>query len=998
MYLKNRSIYKNQLKLFKLTYNLREYIMTSHVSKVKISDSSNNNSTVNLIKRFNVFLEDHKVEGKNVDHTHTAFGPPWGKFMVPDDEYDDYMNLYSKISYKTPLYITERPREVGPLILDVDFKFDGDHADRQYTQKDVTYVIDKYNSIVRRYYSATKKDLRSFVSEKDKPSYDAKKNQYKDGWHVIWPNIPVSTGMRYLIRDEVLKEIEEEGGFDHLEYINTMDDIIDKCIIESNGWMMYGSQKYKGSLYNLTHIYKYDTSKTVDVSKFSNKELPSILSNRKFTVNDELKIKPSVNVLALNRKLERTLLKNSAKSRQQNMQKQIKLSNKSSNKPKNSLFSNSSSDEDGEGDYDENVVTDDDDDDDKVEPYNKYDNLENYDDDDANHDDFIKRNIMANIRNKQVKKLSPKEEEISLSKKLVSIMSKERANDFHKWIRVGWALKTIDARMLESFKTFSKKCPQKYDEAYCEDVWDKAREAGYTIKALHRWAKDDNPGKYTEIIRGSINNLVAEAETGTENDIAKLIYQLYKHCFVCSSIKFNIWYEFQEHSWVEVESGYTLKNKISDELTKEFASMNSYYYALASTANGQDRDTLLKRGDNVMKIILKLKKSGFKKSVLEECTNLFYDKKFEEKLDSNPFLIGYDNGVYDLKNECFREGVPEDYVTFTVGYAWKDFKETDPMITEIKDFFKSVMVDKDMREYILTLLASYLDGLTKQQKFILWTGSGSNGKSKMVYFFNLAFGDYCDTLPITVLTKKQGNASSASPEVAKLRGKRFVCFQEPESDDKIYVGRMKELTGGDKIHARPLFREPIVFKPQFKLLLTCNKLPFIPSTDGGTWRRLRVSPWESEFVDLINGLYNGKAPKANQFVKDYDLDDKLERWKQAFMWLLVTKYYKKYNKEGLVEPKKVTEFTNKYQKDSDIYFEFLSEVLISTESKKDYESMSVIYNFFKDWYRECYATSKCPSKKDLSEYMENHDYVFNKGYVYNVKFANDDEVDAELDD
>src|SRR5439155_6741299 len=195
----------------------------------------------------------------------------------------------------------------------------------------------------------------------------------------------------------------------------------------------------------------------------------------------------------------------------------------------------------------------------------------------------------------------------------------------------------------------------------------------------------------------------------------------------------------------------------------------------------------------------------------------------------------------------------------------------------------------------------------------------SNGKSKSVELFQLAFGDYCGVLPITVLTRKRGSSSQATPELAEMRGKRFVVFQEPENDDTIQVGFMKELTGGDWVYARPLFKDPIRYKPQFKLLLTCNKLPFIPSVDGGTWRRLRVSPWESEFVD---------EPKfPNQFKKDYELLEKLELWKKAFMWYLINIWYPIFKKYGLIEPEKVTQFTKKFKKQSDIFLEFIEENL-----------------------------------------------------------------------
>lgn len=229
----------------------------------------------------------------------------------------------------------------------------------------------------------------------------------------------------------------------------------------------------------------------------------------------------------------------------------------------------------------------------------------------------------------------------------------------------------------------------------------------------------------------------------------------------------------------------------------------------------------------------------------------------------------------------------------------------------------------------------------------------------------------------------------ATPELADKRGKRFIVFQEPEGDDKIYVGVMKELTGSDWIMARPLYKEPFKYKPQFKLLLTCNKLPFIPSTDGGTWRRLRVTPWESEFVDD-----DPKPPK--QFKKNYNLTDDLAKWNQAFMWLLLNKYYPKYKKEGLKEPKKVTLFTDNYKKNSDVYWEFICEFMIVTKNKKENETLSYMYDEFKKWFRAAYSTLACPARKDLQEYLSTKDYCnVEGGIIYGLCFKSSNEKPKE---
>ena len=496
------------------------------------------------------------------------------------------------------------------------------------------------------------------------------------------------------------------------------------------------------------------------------------------------------------------------------------------------------------------------------------------------------------------------------------------------------------------------------------------------------WAKLDNFKKYSDIISDSVYELLKEAETGTEFDISKVVFELYKDQYKCTSLTHDTWYEFQEHRWVIIDKGYTLNEKLSEEVTKEFALLNSKHMKKIGKQDGSVSTNDLVSGNKFTKIMLKLK-TGFKDKIMKECQRRFYDPKFEEKLDSNRHLIGFDNGIYDLQAGCFRPGSPDDYVSFTVGYNYEEYTTNHEYVKEIDNFFASVQREKDMKEYILKLMASYLDGFTNSEQFVLWTGSGGNGKSKAVELFQLAFGEYCEVVPITLLTQKRKGSSQASPEVAKLRGKRFVVFQEPENTDEIQVGYMKELTGGDWIYARPLFKDPIRFKPQFKLLLTCNKLPHISSTDGGTWRRLRVSPWESEFVDKPD------PKRPNQFKKDYELTDKLNKWKKAFLWYLLKVWYPKFKTETLTEPDKVKQFTNNYKKDSDVFFEFLDNSVDFTKNENHCEDLNTLYPAMKYWYSDAYS-NRCPfNKKDLAKYLSANNYNFKDGFLYGVRFKSD---------
>lgn len=233
--------------------------------------------------------------------------------------------------------------------------------------------------------------------------------------------------------------------------------------------------------------------------------------------------------------------------------------------------------------------------------------------------------------------------------------------------------------------------------------------------------------------------------------------------------------------------------------------------------------------------------------------------------------------------------------------------------------------------------------------------------------FNGDSDGYFGSLPPTVLTQKRGSSSSATPELADKFGKRVITLQEPEGDDKIHVGFMKNITGQDKIEARPLYGDPFQYTPQFKLLLACNHLPNIPSTDGGTWRRIRVIDFGIKFTS--------SPQNKNERKSDPELREKIKTWAQGFAWILLNKYYPLYvEKRGLddLEPERVKIATNKYKADSDVFMEFFNEALEKDPNGRLLKND--VWKMFKDWYVNTYNDKKPLPQKRLIEYFESNNY------------------------
>jgi putative DNA primase/helicase len=70
--------------------------------------------------------------------------------------------------------------------------------------------------------------------------------------------------------------------------------------------------------------------------------------------------------------------------------------------------------------------------------------------------------------------------------------------------------------------------------------------------------------------------------------------------------------------------------------------------------------------------------------------------------------------------------------------------------------------------------------------------------------------------------------------------KRLVSASEGDVQQKLAMALLKEMSGGEPLRARELFRESFQFRVTHKLILSSNHKPRIDDASRAAWRRIRL--------------------------------------------------------------------------------------------------------------------------------------------------------------
>lgn len=269
-----------------------------------------------------------------------------------------------------------------------------------------------------------------------------------------------------------------------------------------------------------------------------------------------------------------------------------------------------------------------------------------------------------------------------------------------------------------------------------------------------------------------------------------------------------------------------------------------------------------------------------------------------ESLDQTPDLLTVPNGSVNLATGELSSAVPSDYSTLCAGVAY------DPSATSPRwdQFLNEVFLgNQEIVQFVQRFIGYCLTGHMREEVMVVGYGHGANGKSVLAEVLRDIFGGYAVTADPSLITSSRVNAGSATPDSARLAGKRFCLLNESKVGDRIDDGMVKKLVSTEKMVARALYRDPFEFYPTAKLFLRTNHRPLIRDDSEGMWRRLYLLPFGAHF------------PEAS---RDLQLLSKLRSEKAGILASAVRGAMEWY-RIGLRPPAAITEASNTYRSDQD---------------------------------------------------------------------------------
>jgi putative DNA primase/helicase len=322
--------------------------------------------------------------------------------------------------------------------------------------------------------------------------------------------------------------------------------------------------------------------------------------------------------------------------------------------------------------------------------------------------------------------------------------------------------------------------------------------------------------------------------------------------------------------------------------------------------------------------------------------------------NADPMLLAVPNGVVDLETGKLRDGQPQDLINRCAGVPYAPDAQTFRWDTFLAEVFDG---DDELVAFIQRSVGYSLTGDVREHRWFFLHGRGANGKSVLLATLQHVLGGYALSLPFACFETRRGE--SIPHDLAKLPGRRLAVAAESADGSTFDAAKLKNITGGDRIAARHLYRTFFDFEPTHKLWLAANRKPRVKDTSAGFWRRVLLIPFNRQFT--------GRDA-------DPELTTKLRAEAEGILAWAV-RGAQEWQAMGLTPPATVSAAVQEYRRENDPLAAFLDArcVILPTA----HAGATELYEEYRDWAEaegvaERYIRSQNGLGRELGERFTRH--------------------------
>lgn len=431
-----------------------------------------------------------------------------------------------------------------------------------------------------------------------------------------------------------------------------------------------------------------------------------------------------------------------------------------------------------------------------------------------------------------------------------------------------------------------------------------------------------NPAENSSNPAGNLESFFESAQIGrnprySRDDIgfSNLFFDRYQEA-VCFVTEAKRWFAYDGIRWVPDEMGHTV-SRLCKDFTKDL-----FDYAVS-----QGDEPLIKAAG---KLLLKNKRD----SLIRDSESI-RPRRISD-FDKDPYLLNCKNGTYDLRTGSMRPHDSRDMLTKTIRAEYRQ----GASCARWERFINEIMMGgQDKARYLQKAMGYALSGDTSRECFFILYGKETrNGKGTLCETILQLMGDYGQAAqPETIGVKRNIDGSAPSPDIASLKGARYVSLAEPDRSLDINAALMKQLTGGDSWKGRFLHANPFTFKPEFKFFINTNHLPYIGDDTLFSSGRVKLILFERHF----------SQEEQDGGLKEYF--QRSDNLSGILNWLL--QGWKLLQEEGLEEPPVIQKDIEEYRHGSDTIYQFTQECVVFCPRNKGLKT-SALYSRYADWARQ----------------------------------------------